>query len=73
MIGNLIAREKIELQNKSDIEGDIRTKSLVVEQGAVFCGACHMKEGKSAHKFLPPEEKVKSLDDKQKEKPKIGQ
>ncbi len=58
VVGNLVAKERIELQNKSDIEGDIRTKSLVVEQGAVFCGGCHMKESKPTHGFLPPEEKT---------------
>ena len=57
VLGNLVATEKVELQAKSDVEGDIKTKSLVVEQGAIFCGACHMKEGKSNLGFLPPEEK----------------
>jgi len=57
VVGNLIATEKIELQAKSDIAGDIKTKSLVVEQGAIFCGSCHMKEGKSNLGFLPPEDK----------------
>lgn len=56
VIGNLNAGESVELQAQSDVEGDIRTKSLVVEQGAVFCGGCHMKEGKSSAKFLAPEE-----------------
>ncbi len=56
VVGNLNARESVELQAQSDVEGDIRTKSLVVEQGAIFCGGCHMKEGKSAAKFLAPEE-----------------
>lgn len=68
VIGNLVASEKIELQAKSDIEGDIRTKSLVVEQGAVFCGSCHMKEGKSNLGFLPPEEKKELV----KEQVKVG-
>jgi len=53
VVGNLIATEKA----KSDIAGDIKTKSLVVEQGAIFCGSCHMKEGKSNLGFLPPEDK----------------
>lgn len=72
MVGNLVAKEKIELQTKSDIEGDIRTKSLVVEQGAIFCGACHMKEGKPIQNFLPPDNKTDNLlKDKEKEKEKI--
>jgi cytoskeletal protein CcmA (bactofilin family) len=69
LVGNLRASEKIELQTKSDVEGDIKTKSLVVEQGAIFCGACHMKNGKSeSNKYLPPKSDVKPLNDKEKEK-----
>ena len=43
MVGNIQTAEKIELQAKCEMEGDIKTKSLVIEQGAVFCGACNMK------------------------------
>lgn len=71
MVGNLVASEKIELQTKSDVEGDIRTKSLVVEQGAIFCGACHMKDGKPISSFLPPEDKSHLPKDKEKEKQEI--
>jgi cytoskeletal protein CcmA (bactofilin family) len=68
VVGNLNARESVELQANSDVEGDIRTKSLVVEQGAVFCGGCHMKNGKSAAKFLAPEEdKQLKIDEEAKE------
>ncbi|MFH1700781.1 MAG: polymer-forming cytoskeletal protein [Candidatus Zixiibacteriota bacterium] len=44
--GNVIAKEKVELQAQSEINGDIKTKSLVIEQGAVFCGSCNMKDGR---------------------------
>lgn len=66
LIGNIVASERIELQANSDIEGELRTKSLVIEQGAVFCGGCHMKEGKSNLNFIPPPEKTKSESDKPK-------
>ncbi|RKX19271.1 MAG: hypothetical protein DRP35_07975, partial [Candidatus Zixiibacteriota bacterium] len=36
MVGNVMATEKIELQAKCEMEGDLRTKSLVIEQGAIF-------------------------------------
>ncbi len=68
VVGNLNASESIELQAKSDVEGDIRAKSLVVEQGAIFCGACQMKQGKSTMGFLPPDGKDKSQSDKEKDK-----
>lgn len=57
MKGNINSTGKIELQAKCEMEGDLRTKSLIIEQGAVFCGACNMKEGRSNLGFLPPEEK----------------
>ena len=52
MVGNVVTTEKIELQAKCEMEGDLRTKSLVIEQGAVFCGACNMKDTKPNLGFL---------------------
>lgn len=47
--GNIKAPDKVELQAKSQVEGDIVTYSLVVEQGAIFHGNCQMKkQGQSA-------------------------
>ncbi len=57
MHGNVLAREKMELQAKCEMEGDIKAKSLVIEQGAVFCGACNMKNKTSNLGFLPPDDK----------------
>jgi cytoskeletal protein CcmA (bactofilin family) len=42
--GNVKAPDKIELQAKSQVEGDIITYSLVVEQGATFHGNCQMRK-----------------------------
>lgn len=58
MIGNVHATDKIELQSKCEMEGDLRTKSLVIEEGAVFCGACNMKGTSPDLGFLPKEDKV---------------
>lgn len=71
VVGNLTALDKLELQAKSDVEGDLKTKSLVVEQGAIFCGSCKMKNGQKNLGFLPPEKIDKPLDDKEKEKAKF--
>jgi len=57
MVGNIHATEKIELQAKCEMEGDLKTKSLVIEQGAVFCGACNMK-GKTQNLGFLKQEKV---------------
>jgi cytoskeletal protein CcmA (bactofilin family) len=51
--GNVKAPDKVELQTKSQVEGDIVTYSLVVEQGAVFHGNCQMKKGQGARPEQP--------------------
>ncbi len=43
--GNLIADEKVELQSKCEVLGDISSKSLLVEHGAIFHGSSKMKSG----------------------------
>ena len=40
--GNIIAESKIELQGGSHVEGDIRTKRLVIDEGVFFEGNCAM-------------------------------
>ena len=52
LVGNVNTKEKIELQAKCEMDGDLKTKSLVIEQGAVFCGACNMKGGTPDLGFL---------------------
>ncbi len=47
LFGNISAESKIELQSGSHIEGDIRTKRLVVDEGVFFEGNCSMGGGKS--------------------------
>ncbi len=54
VFGNIFAQDKIELQSKAVVEGDITTKNLVVEEGAVFHGRCNMKD--SSSETHPPEE-----------------
>jgi cytoskeletal protein CcmA (bactofilin family) len=43
VVGNILAKEKIELQAKAEVDGDITTKNLIIEEGAVFHGRCNMK------------------------------
>jgi len=52
--GNIHASEKIELQAKSVIQGDIVTKALAIEQGSVFQGHCNMGTTQSTTKTPPP-------------------
>jgi cytoskeletal protein CcmA (bactofilin family) len=55
VMGNILALERIELQAKAVVEGDIRTKNLIVEEGAVFHGSCNMKatSGMNIEAHLP--------------------
>ncbi|UCB51882.1 MAG: polymer-forming cytoskeletal protein [Candidatus Zixiibacteriota bacterium] len=54
VFGNIFAQDKIELQSKAVVEGDVTTKNLVVEEGAVFHGRCNMKE--TSTEPPPPQE-----------------
>lgn len=42
VVGNLNARERIELEENASVTGDIRTKDLIINEGAVFQGNCSM-------------------------------
>ena len=42
LFGNIIADNKIELQSGSHVEGDIKTKRLVIDEGVFFEGNCSM-------------------------------
>ncbi len=68
MIGNVVTTEKIELQANCKMEGDLRTKSLVIEEGATFCGACNMTSDSPNLDFLkrPASEKDTVSSDKKK-------
>lgn len=67
MVGNIVTTEKIELQAKCEMEGDLRTKSLVIEQGAVFCGACNMKDTKPNLGFLNESKTVEPVKEEEDE------
>ncbi len=60
--GNLLADEKVELQSKCEVIGDITSKSLLVEHGAIFHGNSNMKDiaarvPKPVPDILKPEKK----------------
>lgn len=53
IVGNIDAKEKVELQAGSRVEGDIKTTRLVIDEGVFFEGNCKMSpEGRSEQK--PP-------------------
>ena len=45
LFGNITAENKIELQSGSHVEGDIKTKRLVIDEGVFFEGNCSMGTG----------------------------
>ncbi len=55
LYGNILAENKIELQSGSHVEGDIKTKRLVIDEGVFFEGNCSMGSGKPrAQTETPP-------------------
>jgi cytoskeletal protein CcmA (bactofilin family) len=55
--GTVTATEKLVLEAKSVLQGDIRAAKLVVDEGAVFHGNCDMKQGlPTAAPSLPKKE-----------------
>lgn len=46
--GDIVARERLELGRTAQVYGDIRTPTLVIEEGAVFEGSCRMKTTEAA-------------------------
>ena len=53
MTGNIDAKEKIELQAGSRLEGDIKTTRLVIDEGVFFEGSCKMSPD-SKGTYTPP-------------------
>ncbi|MCU0638273.1 MAG: polymer-forming cytoskeletal protein [Candidatus Krumholzibacteria bacterium] len=67
--GNIDAREKIELQAGSRLEGDIKTIRLVIDEGVFFEGSCKMSpDGKSHNQPAAIQQGMQGQDDKSKEK-----
>ncbi len=46
--GKVEAKGKVELKASAEVQGDIVCSKLVIEEGAVFNGQCHMKHERPA-------------------------
>ena len=58
--GNIDAKEKIELQAGSRLEGDIKTRRLVIDEGVFFEGSCRMSpDGKHVSAQPAPQPEMK--------------
>lgn len=60
--GNIEAENKIELQGGSHVEGDIKTRRLVIDEGVFFEGNCSM--GSMEQRNAARAEKAESADTK---------
>jgi cytoskeletal protein CcmA (bactofilin family) len=61
--GEIIASDRVELKQKSHIIGDLKTKTLVVEEGVVLVGKCNVNpEGVKLESQSHEEEKLIALD-----------
>jgi cytoskeletal protein CcmA (bactofilin family) len=47
VVGNLTVHERVELEVNSSLIGDLNTKDLIINEGAVFHGNCTMDKGNS--------------------------
>ncbi len=58
--GNIIVSDTLSLKSTANVSGDIKTKVLVIEPEAIFCGSCDMGDGNAvSQEFQVQEEKVK--------------
>jgi cytoskeletal protein CcmA (bactofilin family) len=64
VLGDVIARESLELQAKAELVGNVKTKNLIVGESAILDGFCDMGQKERRAKTGPAE------DDKSKEKEK---
>jgi len=69
LFGNITAENKIELQSGSHVEGDIKTKRLVIDEGVFFEGNCSMgsnrqKESGAGSPSTPPAGQPRQGDNK---------
>lgn len=51
--GKVTAEEKLVLESKSVMQGDIRAAKLVVDEGAMFDGKCDMKQATPTSPIVP--------------------
>ena len=40
--GNIVASEKVELKERAQLIGDLKARTLVIEEGVVFVGKCNV-------------------------------
>lgn len=47
VVGNLSVEDRVELEAQASLVGDLKTRDLIINEGATFHGNCSMDNGKS--------------------------
>ncbi len=47
VVGNLVVEDRVELDENSSLIGDLKTKDLIIKEGAIFHGTCAMENSKA--------------------------
>jgi cytoskeletal protein CcmA (bactofilin family) len=50
IIGNLFVEDRVELESSASLIGDLKTRDLVINEGAVFHGNCAMRKAQNENK-----------------------
>jgi len=56
VIGNILAKNRLEITPGGKVRGDIVTAHLVINEGVVFDGSCHMMTDEKAKQFTSKKE-----------------
>ena len=56
VIGNITAKERVEINSSGEVYGNIKTPILVIDEGVIFEGNCSMKKGEDKER---EKEKIK--------------
>jgi len=55
--GNIKVSDTLSLKSTANVMGDIKTKILVIEPEAIFCGTCDMGDKAAAQEYLVTDDK----------------
>jgi cytoskeletal protein CcmA (bactofilin family) len=58
VIGNILAKNRLEITSGGKVRGDIVTAHLVINEGVIFDGSCHMITDEKAKHFPNKKENI---------------